>query len=482
MTPWVGRSEGERYVAQTGTKRGTELPFAPGQEDVESTEPQAGTVPAKSLEILQLLWNERRVLVKSLLIGFVLGAVLAFLLPKRYTATTQLMPPDTQSTSGMAMMAAMAARAGAGGVGSVAGDLLGLKSSGALFIGVLRSRTSQDRLIEQFDLKNVYGTRLVMDARIRLDENTSISEDRKSGIITINVTDRSPQRAAAIATAYVDQLNLLVTELSTSAAHRERVFLEERLKAVKLDLDDASNQLAQFSSKNNTLDIQLEGKAMLDVAASLAGQMVAAQSQLEGLRQIYTDNNPRVQSLNARVGELRKQLDKLGGTKLDPSVATAIPRSGDMPYPTIRNLPLLGVKYADYYRHTKIQETVYELLTEQYELAKVQEAKETPSVKILDPAYVPERKAFPPRTLITLTCAFFALLAGCVWIVGRKRWEQIEANDPGKVFARDVFRSVNSAMPWATPNGSSWQAMTHRAWLRMARRKAADVEADSLPK
>src|SRR5260370_3663777 len=123
-----------------------------------------------------------------------------------------------------------------------------------------------------------------MDARARLDENTSISEDKKSGIITISVTDHSPQRAAALASAYVDQLNSLVSELSTSSAHREREFLEERLKVAKLDLDDASNQLAQFSSKNNTLDIQQECKAMLDAAGKNAGGKNAPPLQLVGRR------------------------------------------------------------------------------------------------------------------------------------------------------------------------------------------------------
>src|SRR5258708_10983599 len=209
----------------------------------------------------------------------------------------------------------------------MAGDLLGMKSSGALFIGVLRSQTSQDRLIQQFDLRKVYGQRLVIDARTKLDENTSISEDRKSGIITIRVTDHSPQRAAALANAYVDELNSLVASLSTSSAHRERVFLEERLKVAKRDLDEAVNELAQFSSKNNTLDIQQEGKAILDAAGSIAGEMIAAQSQLEGLRQIYTDNNARVRSLNARVAELRKQLEKLGGTQANAVNGTHAPPS-----------------------------------------------------------------------------------------------------------------------------------------------------------
>ena len=290
---------------------------------------ESAMVAERQARVLRLLWNRRRSLVRAATIGLLASTLIAFLIPRSYTATAQLMPPDSQSStssSGLAMMAAMAAKAGAslpgtgggGGLASVAGDLLGMKNTGALFIGVLRSETSQDRMIERFDLKKVYRVALATDARKILDERTTIVEDRKSGIISISVTDHNPQRAAAMANAYVDELNSLVASLSTSAAHRERVFLEDRLKVVKVDLDDAANALGQFSSKNNTLDIQSEGKAMLEAAGTLAGEMIAAQSELEGLRQIYTDNNPRVQSLKARVGELRKQLDKLGGQQLDP--------------------------------------------------------------------------------------------------------------------------------------------------------------------
>src|SRR5947207_13769509 len=305
-----------------------------------------------------------------------------------------------------------------------------------------------------------------MNARIRLDENTSISEDKKSGIITISVTDHSPQRAAALASAYVEQLNTLVSELSTSSAHREREFLEERLKVAKQDLDDASNQLAQFSSKNNTLDIQQEGKAMLDAAGTIAGDMIAAQSQLEGLRQIYTDSNSRVRSLNARVAELRKKLEKLGGTHgngatgttastdqaSDPSAAKA---GGGLPYPTIKSFPLLGAKYADFYRRAKIQETVYELLTEQYELAKVQEAKETPSVKVLDPAKIPERKSFPHRLVIMFLGTFLAFAMSVVWVLGSARWQETGAQDPRKVLLQEVAGAVKARIPWAHTNGAS---------------------------
>lgn len=432
-------------------------------------------------EQLRLLWGRRRFFVRATAIGLIVSTLFAFLIPKSYVSTTQLMPPDPQSTSGMAMMAAMAAKGG-GGLAGVAGDLLGLKSSGALFIGVLRSQTSQERLIQQFDLRKVYSARLVMDARMKLDENTSISEDKKSGIITISVTDHSPQRAAALAGAYVDQLNSLVSELSTSSAHRERVFLEDRLKVAKQDLDDASNQLAQFSSKNNTLDIQQEGKAMLDAAGSIAGEMIAAQSQLEGLRQIYTDSNSRVRSLNARVGELRRQLEKLGGAQsngmngtalstgqsADPSAARA---GGGLPYPTIKSLPLLGAKYADFNRRAKIQETVYELLTEQYELAKVQEAKETPSVKVLDPARIPEKKSFPPRLVIMFLGTFLVCAMSVVWVLGSARWEEVDPQDPRKVFMHEVVGTLKAQAPWASRNGDGPGSTTQRIWNRLSGRR-----------
>jgi len=426
-------------------------------------------------EHLRLLWSSRWLLLRAIAVGLIASTLTALLIPKYYTSTTQLMPPDPQSTSGMAMMAALVAKAG-GGLGAIAGDMLGLKSSGALFIGVLRSQTSQERLIEQFDLRKVYRQRLVADARTDLDENTSIKEDKKSGIITISVTDHSPQRAAAIARAYVDELNSLVSELSTSSAHRERVFLEDRLRVAKHDLDDATNQLAQFSSKNNTLDIQQEGKAMLDAAGAIAGEMIAGQSELEGLRRIYTDNNSRVKSLSARVAELRKQLEKFGGTQASgvngdasspgqPADLQAA-EAGGMPYPTIKSLPLLGAKYADYYRRAKIQETVYELLTEQYELAKVQEAKETPSVKILDPAKVPEKKSFPPRLQIMFLGPFLAASVCLIWVVGSSHWRQADPDDPRKVLAQEIVATLKAHAPWASGNGNGTVLGTQKFWSR----------------
>lgn len=416
---------------------------------------------ARQADQLRLLWDHRRLLFRATAIGLLFSVLLALMIPKSYTSTAQLMPPDSQSNSGLAMMASLAAR-GAGGLGLMAADLFGLNSTGALFVGILRSDAAQSRLVEQFALQKVYGVRLEQDARAALDEHTVVSENRKNGIISISVTDRSPERAAALARAYVDQLNSLISELSTSSAHRERVFLEERLAVAKHELDDASNGLAQFSSQNGTVDIQTMGKAALDAAGTLAGELIVAQSELEGLRQIYSDSNPRVRSLNARVGELRKDLEKLGGARnapveLSPSGGTTSApldaRSIDMPYPSLRSLPLLGVKYADYYRRAKIQETVYELLTQQYELAKIQEAKETPSVKVLDRPKVAEKKSSPPRLLITVLGGFLVFCAAIAWIVGSATWHASDPCDPRKILAQEVAATVKAKIPWASRNG-----------------------------
>jgi uncharacterized protein involved in exopolysaccharide biosynthesis len=447
--------------------------------------------PQGQVELLWLLWGRRRRLLRACAIGLLASTLIAFVIPKSYTSTAQLMPPESQSSSALAMMTALAGK-GTANLAGLTGDLLGLKSSGAVFIGVLRSETSEDRIVQQFDLQRVYGARLRADARKRLDKNTEVLEDRKSGIISISVTDHSAERAAAMANAYVDELNSLVAQLSTSAARRERVFLEQRLKVAKVDLDDATNQLAQFSSKNNTLDIQTEGKAMLEAASTLAGELIAAESQLQGLRQIYTDSNSRVRALNARVSELRRQLDKFGGTSensprtpttgLTPlqSADTQADQASSSPFPTIRNLPLLGAKYSDYYRRAKIQETVFELLTEQYELAKVQEAKETPSVKVLDPGRVPEEKSFPPRLLIMFIGTVLAFAAAVVWLLAERNWTELDPADPRKVLALEVAASVRAHTLPRSENGDAPDKWPHRLWSRLTnRRPPSDGQSSS---
>jgi uncharacterized protein involved in exopolysaccharide biosynthesis len=356
------------------------------------------------------------------------------------------MPPENQSSSSLMMMAALSGKAG--GLGNVAGDLLGLKSTGALFTAILLTRTVQDRLVTQFDLEKVYGSRIRADARLRLQENTQIAEDLKSGIITIAVTDHNAKRAAELARAYVTELNTVVVELNTSSAHRERVFLEGRLVEVRRDLEIAEQNFSEFASKNTAINIEAQGKAMIEAAGTLEGQLIAAQTELQSLKQVYAAGNVRVRATQARVDEIQRRLQDLRGYS-ETSTQSAGPA-----YPSIRELPLLGVTYADLYRQTKVQEAVFETLTQQNELAKVQEAKETPSVKVIDPAEVPERRSYPPRLLITILGTCLSVAGAMSWIFLASNWREIDTQDPRKILAREVFQTAKIGMFRRSQNSS----------------------------
>jgi len=387
------------------------------------------------------------------------STVLAFVIPVRYESTTRLMPPDSQSSSGLAIAAAamsgvaggVVGGGGGNGLSGIASDFLGLKSTSDLFVGILASRTVQDKLIEQFDLKKLYSDRRMDDARNDLAKHTAVSLDRKSQIVSVTVTDKSPQRAAAMSQAYVEELNRLVASLSTSSARRERIFLEGRLSGVNLDLQAAEKDFSQFASKNTAIDVKEQGKAMVEAAATLQGQLIAAKSQYEGLRQIYTDNNTRVRTVKARIDELQHELEKLGGK--DESTTNVADQSSGSMYPSIRKLPLLGVTYADLYRRTKIQEAVLETLTKQYELAKVQEAKEIPTVKVMDAANIPDKKSFPPRTVVVLLGTFLGCILGVTYVLGSASWNAIDAHDPGKRFVQEIWVELRAYRPWAARDG-----------------------------
>jgi len=400
---------------------------------------------------VRALWSERAFLVRLSVLGFVVGAAIAFLIPARYTSTTRLMSPDNQS--GTSLAASMAASRGVGGFGEIAADVLGLKSNSDVFVSILSSRTVQNQIINKFDLQRTYGARYMEDARRALARRVGIAVDRKSQVITISVTDKDPQRAEGIASAYVDDLNRLVSELSTSAARRERLFLESRLEQVNKDLGVAEREFSQFASKNSAVDIKEQEKAMVDAAATLQGQMMVARSELEGIRQIYTDSNARVRGLKARIAELQSQLEKFGGKEQTSPVGADTDAATF--YPSIRKLPLLGVTYADLYRRTRVQESVFEVLTQEYELAKVQEAREIPTVKVLDPADIPEKKSFPPRLLIGISTTLLACLGGIVAVLGSRNWYERDPHDLSKTVATEIWIDLKERRFLNSVNGTS---------------------------
>jgi uncharacterized protein involved in exopolysaccharide biosynthesis len=403
-----------------------------------------------------LLWQHRRLLARVTLISLVVGLGLAFAMPKEYTAVTSIMPPE-QGGSGATILAALAGRGGGGlgALGSLAGGLLGEHTTTDLFVSLLQSGTVSGHLISRFDLMHVYHKRYSIDTAKHLAHVTKVTNDKKSGVITIKVEDRNPVRARDLAQGYLDELNRLLTQTSTSSAHQERLFIEHRLHAVESDLENAQLQLSEFSSKNSTVDIREQTRAMVDTGARVEGELLVEQAGLQSLRQIYGDGNMRVRETEARIAALQGDLQKMTGSSAPLPAANPDGQAAANPddnkgelSPPLRQLPRLAVPYADLYRRVKVQEAVFELLTQQYELARIEEAKDVPVVRVIDPPGVPEKKSFPPRLLVALLLTFVAFAVTAGSIIVRERWSRVDPNDPRKRLVAEVLPVLRERFGW----------------------------------
>jgi uncharacterized protein involved in exopolysaccharide biosynthesis len=383
-------------------------------------------------ELVSAIWQRRRWLAMVTGLGMLLAVGYALSIPNRYTSTALLMPPDQQSLSGGSLLGALA------GSGAIA-SMEGLRTSGGILIGILSSQTAQDDIINRRDLRRIYRCKFSVDCRGMLAGQTTIKEDKSNGIINISVMDRDPNQARDIANAYVEELNRLLNTLSTSSARREREFLEQRLQSIKTGLDASSVALSQFSSRNATINPQSQGQALIASASGLQGELITSQSELSGLKVMYSDDNVRVREARARIDELQSQLRKMGnvGEKADGSN-----QKSDQLYPSIRELPILGVTYSDLSRQLAMQEEIYETLTKQYELAKVEEAKEIPVIKVLDEPQVPERKSSPHRSIIVILGVIVAAFAGIMWIIACKLWEITDDSHPAKAIGMELVRTI----------------------------------------
>ena len=388
------------------------------QEQREQNLPQAAHKKANWVTNASLFWDYRRTFLRLGVVVFVLSILFALTLPKEFVSTARIMPPE-QGSSSAAMLAALVGKGSAGGLAGLAGSLLGAKNNGAMFVALLHSGTVSGHLIDRFDLQRVYHKRYRLDTAKRLGHLTKITEDIKSGVITIVVTDETRERARDLAQGYLDELNSLVARVNTSSAHREREFIEQRLNTVQAELQRAQVELSDFSSKNTTIDIREQTRATVEADAKLEGQLIASESELDSLRQIYGNQNVRVRAAEARNAVLKRELQRanvgsgqdLGGAGVD---------NGIHPYPALRQLPQLGAKWANLYRNVRVHETVFDLLSEEYETARIEEVKSIPTVNVIDFPGLPERKAGPHRTLIVLISTLLAIVLTAVYLLVRR--------------------------------------------------------------
>ncbi len=374
------------------------------------------------LDLLLVLARHWKMIAGSMAATFVLACGVALLMPNVYTGTARILPPNESKGGLSAMLAGMGDLAALAGV-SVGGG------SADLYVGMLKSRTVSDAIIDQFDLMTVYDQQYRVKMYEKLGKLVSISAGKKDGIITVNVEDEDPQRAAAIANAYVEELKKLNVKLNLNSAGRERVFLEERLAVVKADLVRAEDSLRQFQETNKAIKIDAQATAIIEAISRLRGELASKEVELGVLLTSHTEQNPQVRALREGIGQIRSQLRRLEDSPSGQKVSQDI-------FIATANVPDVGLRYARLLRDYKVQETIFELLTRQYEMAKITEAKNTSTLQVLDEAAVPDKKTKPKRALIvlmaTFAIGFMAVLFAFVREYGqrmneedRRRWEEI---------------------------------------------------------
>jgi tyrosine-protein kinase Etk/Wzc len=348
------------------------------------------------------LWHKYRKMSLIVIAAcLVAGLIASLVMPNVYKARATILSPEQPQSAAAAMLGQFGVLAG------FAGKDLGIKDPTAQMIGVLKSRTMADHIIDRFHLESVYHVRLRSDARESLAQATTLTAGKSDGIITIEVEDRDPKRAADIANAYPEELALLTQNLAFSEASQRRLFFEKQLENVRGQLSNAENELKMTQEKSGVIQPEGQAKAIIEAYAAVSGQIAAKEVQLQSMRSFATPNNPDLQHAESELAALKVQLAKIEGRKDR--------ESGNIQIPTER-IPTLGLEYIRKFRDVKYYETVYELLAKQFEAAKIDEARQGAIIQVLDRATEPDKRSRPIRSLIMLLALSSGIMLCAAWI------------------------------------------------------------------
>jgi uncharacterized protein involved in exopolysaccharide biosynthesis len=355
---------------------------------------------AGALGLLVLIGTHRRTIGGWTVAAAVAGIAYAFLSPKTFTGVTRILPPQ----QGQSVAAMMVGQLG-GGLGGLAAGSLGIKNPSDLYIGMMKSQTVADALVERFKLKTLYGKDYLAEARARLAEDSHFLSE-KSGIITVQVDARDPQLAAELANAYVEELHRLTSTLAVGEAAQRRVFFERQALQTKDKLADAEMKLRQALDSGGLVSVDAQGRAAVETVARVRGQISAKEIQIGAMQAYAAPSNPDLQRAERELSAMKQELSRL---------ESGVP-GGDAPGGDIK-----GIGHIRLMRDVKYNEALFEALAKQYELARVEEAREAPLVQVLDRATPPERKSGPRRALIVILATLGGFVAATLAVVARRR-------------------------------------------------------------
>ncbi len=387
------------------------------------------------LDLLTWIGDGKRLIV-SVSAGVAIVALgLALVMPEVFTAQATLLPPTSQQQGGS--MAALAALSSLGSLGGLAGGLGGAKTPDELYVALLKSDTVQRALAERFALNERWKVETYEVLRKVFPTFVRIASDRKSGLIAVEVDDRDPVFAAKLANAYAEEVAKLLDRLAVSEAQLRRVFFEQQLKDIKEHLIEAELAMLKVQASSGVIVLDKQAEALISGAARVRAQIAEREVMLSVLRRTATEKNPDVQRLSAELSALRSEL-----ARMESSPENAKASMFDMP---VNKLTSGGIEYVRALRELKLQEALLESMIRQYELAKLDEAKDGPSLQRVDVALPPDRKSKPQRSLIVLGSLLLAALATTSWVLWRRYSAVARAADPE---ANEAWARLGRAWRW----------------------------------
>jgi uncharacterized protein involved in exopolysaccharide biosynthesis len=352
------------------------------------------------LDLLIVLAERKRVIILVTAIFAILAVVISLLLPVRYTATVVLLPPQ-QNTS---MGAALASQLGnLGGMAALAGGSLGLKNPNDMFVGMLKSRSVEDAMIQHFGLMDEYHKKYLSDARKTFENHATVDGSSKDGLIHISVEDHDAKRAAELANGYVDQFRIQSQHLAITEASQRRLFFEQELEQAKNNLANAEEALKQTEQTTGVIELSSQSRALIESAASLRAQITEREVQIQGMQTYATGENAQLFQAQQELAGLRAQLAKLGGSEDSASSGLIVPKG---------RVPEAGLEYVRKLRDVKYNETIFDILARQFEIAKLDEAKEGALIQVVDPAIQPDKHSSPKRVLIVIAATALGFFLG----------------------------------------------------------------------
>lgn len=354
-----------------------------------------------AIDLLLSIVKRKWLIAKVALVVTILTIVVVLLIPRSYVAKTSILPPEQNQSLTAAMMGQL------GSVAALAGKDFGLKNPSDAYVLVLRSNAIGEQLIRRFDLMSVYKKKNTVDTLKALADHAEISDD-KSGVITIEFEDKDPKRAADIANGYIDELRQVMKKLSVTEASQRRAFFEQQVGDAKQQLAGSEADLKGVEEKTGLIQLDSQAKAVIQQIANVRQQIAAREVRLQGMRSYATADNPYLQRTERELGALRSELGKLERQTNAGAGDTQIPTAG---------MPSASLDYLRKLRDLKYNEMVFEVLSKQYELAKLDEAKEATMIQVFDPATVPDKPTKPRRSLIVLGVFLGTLLLMSLWSI-----------------------------------------------------------------